>query len=95
MTDRAVHWHEGMFLRPHHFQAAGRFWTGLAHRGDKYDLYYNWGLVSIDLDRDGLTNYRLVIRSMKARLRDGILVSIPEDGQIGRASCRERVYVLV
>ena len=24
MTPRPVHWHEGMFLRPHHFQAADR-----------------------------------------------------------------------
>ena len=24
MSDRPVHWHEGMFLRPHHFQADRR-----------------------------------------------------------------------
>ena len=26
MTTRAVHWHEGMFLRPHHFNAAQQHW---------------------------------------------------------------------
>src|SRR5262245_57854612 len=80
MAVRAVHWHEGMFLRPHHFQALERYWGQQLGRGDKYDLHYNWGLAAIDLDLDGLANYRLVIRSLKARLRDGTTVSVPEDG---------------
>ncbi len=80
MAVRAVHWHEGMFLRPHHFQALERYWSQQLNRGDKYDLHYNWGLAAIDLDRDALANYRLVIRSLKARLRDGTTVSVPEDG---------------
>ena len=80
MTARAVHWHEGMFLRPHHFQAAQRHGAQLAGDDEKWDHHYNWGLRAIDLDRDALANYRLVIRSLKARLRDGTLVSVPEDG---------------
>ena len=39
-----VHWHEGMFLRPHHFQAAGRFLAHEMARGDKWDLHHNRGL---------------------------------------------------
>ncbi|MGF1579716.1 MAG: type VI secretion system baseplate subunit TssK [Gemmataceae bacterium] len=79
---RAVHWHEGMFLRPHHFQIAQRNWGEVAGRGDKWDLHYNWGLRSIDLDLDALANSRLVISSLQARLRDGTLVSVPEDGSL-------------
>lgn len=80
MAVRAVHWHEGMFLRPHHFQALERYLGLVVARGDKYDLHYNWGLAALDLDRDGLANYRFVVRSLKARLRDGTTVSLPEDG---------------
>lgn len=80
MTTRAVHWHEGMFLRPHHFQTGQRHLEHMAHRGAKWDLHYNWGLRSVDLDLDALANYRLVVRALEARLRDGALVSIPEDG---------------
>src|SRR5438132_10051162 len=80
MALRPVHWHEGMFLRPQHFQAAERYALHLAHRDEKWDVHYNWGLRAIDLDLDALANHRLVIRSLKARLRDGTLVSIPEDG---------------
>lgn len=82
MTVRSVHWHEGMFLRPHHFQAAQRFETYLSGRNEKWDLHYNWGIRAIDLDRDALSNYRLVIRALQARLRDGTAVSVPEDGTL-------------
>jgi len=82
MTGRAIHWHEGMFLRPHHFQAAQRHGEHLAARGEKWDLHYNWGLRAIDLDLNALTNYRFVVRSLQARLRDGTLVALPEDGTL-------------
>jgi type VI secretion system protein ImpJ len=69
-----------MFLRPHHFQAAQRYWDHLLQRNDKWDQHYNWGLRSIEIDLDALANYRGVVRSLRARLRDGTLVSIPDDG---------------
>jgi type VI secretion system protein ImpJ len=80
MTKPMVHWDEGMFLRPHHFQAAQRYQLDLSARGAKWDCHYNWGLRHIDLDLDALANYRLVVRSLQARMRDGTLVSAPEDG---------------
>src|SRR5919201_204534 len=82
MANRPVHWHEGMFLRPHHFQTAQRHWLQMAHLSAKWDLHYNWGLRAIELDLDALANSRLVVRALKARLRDGTLVSIPEDGTL-------------
>lgn len=80
MAVRPVHWHEGMFLRPHHFQAAQRFNSHLDNLSEKWDHHYNWGLRAIDLDTDALANNRLSIRSLQARLRDGTLISVPEDG---------------
>jgi type VI secretion system protein ImpJ len=71
-----------MFLRPHHLQASQRHAWRLGSLGDKWDLHYNWGLRSIDLDTQALANHRLVITSLQARLRDGTLVSIPEDGSL-------------
>jgi type VI secretion system protein ImpJ len=71
-----------MFLRPHQLQAAQRHALHLADLNEKWDQHYNWGLRSFDLDHDALANYRLVIRSLRARLRDGTLISIPEDGNL-------------
>jgi type VI secretion system protein ImpJ len=88
MSSRAVHWHEGMFLRPQHFQTAQRYALHVGDRGEKWDVHYNWGLRSIDLDEEGLSNYRFVARSLRARLRDGTLVGIPEDGLLPAADLK-------
>jgi type VI secretion system protein ImpJ len=82
MATRAVHWHEGMFLRPQHLQAAGRYEAYQRARGDKWDLHHNWGLRSLKINREALANHRLVIESLQARMRDGSLVSLPEDAPI-------------
>src|SRR5262249_274697 len=47
-----------------------------------WDVHYNWGLRSIELDLDALANSFGVVRSLKARLRDGTLVAVPEDGPL-------------
>jgi type VI secretion system protein ImpJ len=76
----AVHWHEGMFLRPHHMQAAQRYGAYQDHLRESWDQHYYWGLRSIELDTTALANYRLVVKSLAARMRDGTLVNVPEDG---------------
>jgi type VI secretion system protein ImpJ len=78
-----------MFLRPHHFQTAQRHWNHLLTRAEKWDLQYNWGLRAIDLDLEALGNYRLVVRSLEARLREGTLVAIPADGELRGVDLRD------
>jgi type VI secretion system protein ImpJ len=80
MTARAVHWNDGMFLRPHHFQVAERYAQHLAQRNEQWGMHYGWGLREIDIDLDALANHRFAVRSLRARLRDGAAVSVPEDG---------------
>ena len=82
MTTPAVHWHEGMFLRPHHFLASQRHWQEREGLGAKFDLHYNWGLRAIELDSDALSNNRFVVRSLRARMRDGTVALLPEDGAL-------------
>jgi type VI secretion system protein ImpJ len=79
MSVPAVHWHEGMFLRPHHFQAAERHATDQARRAGRFDVHHNWGLRAIDLDLDALRNYRFEVHRLEARLRDGTIVSAARD----------------
>ena len=86
----AVHWYEGMFLRPHHFHAAQRYFVDLSRRNHNWDLHYNWGLRSIDLDYEALANHRLVIHSLEARLRDGTPVVVPRDGVLPTIDLRPR-----
>jgi type VI secretion system protein ImpJ len=69
-----------MFLLPQHLQAAQRYGSSFAQLGDKWNLHYSWGLRTCELDPDALGNYRFVVRRLQARLRDGTLIAIPEDG---------------
>ena len=82
MSYRDVHWHEGMFLRPQHFLASRRYASDRVQMGEKWDHHYDWGLRAIDLDVEALGNYRFVVRSLEARLRDGTLVIVPLDRKL-------------
>ncbi len=82
MANTEVHWHEGMFLRQHHFLAERRQSTRVIQRNIKWDLNHYWGLRSIELNTDAIANFRFVVLSLKARLRDGTVIEVPEDGKL-------------
>ncbi|WP_165219107.1 type VI secretion system baseplate subunit TssK [Aquisphaera insulae] len=82
MPSGEVHWHEGMFLRPHHFLAEHRRALGLIQVDGKWNQQHNWGLRSISLNTEALSNHRFSVASLKARLRDGTLVEVPEEGPL-------------
>ncbi|MEZ6117664.1 MAG: type VI secretion system baseplate subunit TssK [Pirellulaceae bacterium] len=80
MRHLPVHWYEGMFLRPQHFQAADRHWTELVSASQHWDNHYNYGIREIQISREALANYQLHVSMCNARLRDGTLISF-EKGQ--------------
>lgn len=82
MAHRAVHWHEGMFLRPHHFQVADRQAREELRGSEDWFHPFDWGVRSIDLDRDAVANYAVRLQACEARFKDGTKLSIPADGAI-------------
>ena len=76
MAMHAVNWHEGMFLRPQHFQASTRYLDEVSHRQQKWDCHYSWGLRAIDIDEDSLANFRFVKVAYNADLRVRCAVEI-------------------
>ena len=79
MQTQPIHWHEGMFLRPQHFQLSTRHVKSQSDRGDKWNRHYNWGLRTFALDQQALSNYRFSIRALEARFRDGTQIAVPDD----------------
>jgi type VI secretion system protein ImpJ len=49
---------------------------------EKWTLHHNWGLRSIQLNTEALGNFRFAISELRARLRDGTLIEVPEDGPL-------------
>lgn len=76
MQHLPVHWYEGAFLRPQHFQASDRFWSDLLRVAGQFDNSHNYGLVSIDFSREALANHQFELRSLRARMRDGTLIDL-------------------
>lgn len=79
MTPRPVHWHEGMFLRPHHFQAADRHAARVLAENVQLVRWHSWGFRRCTIDPDALGSFRLVVRELEARFRDGTTVVLPDD----------------
>ena len=71
MSVRAVHWHEGMFLRPHHFQAAQRRALHVLQQNVQWDSHHFWGVRKLKIDPDALTAFRFVVRELEARPNAG------------------------
>ena len=76
MRNPPVSWYEGLFLRPHHFQAADRHWADTLATSEQWDHPHHYGLVALEFSRDALGNHQFEVRVLKARLRDGTLVSL-------------------
>lgn len=79
MPKRPVHWYEGMFLKPHHFQAAERYFRDRVREAEDWLHPYDWGLRSISLDADAIANFNFVVRSCQARFKDGTTLTVPDE----------------
>ncbi|WP_166819887.1 type VI secretion system baseplate subunit TssK [Thalassoroseus pseudoceratinae] len=88
MRHLPVHWHEGLFLRPQHFQAADRFWTERLQTAEQWDHPYCYGLQSLEFSRDALTNSQLQIDRIQARMPDGTLIALEQGQTPDRLSLR-------
>ncbi len=76
MRNLPVHWYEGVFLRPQHFQAADRYWAELLSVSNRFDQTYNYGVFAVDFSREALANHQFELRRLQVRMRDGTIVDL-------------------
>jgi type VI secretion system protein ImpJ len=81
MASRAVHWEEGMFLTPQHFQAADRYQRRSLREAEDWFHPFNWGFRLIVFE-PAMANYELTLSECEARFRDGTHLSIGEGRDI-------------
>ena len=74
MRHLPVHWSEGLFLRPHHFQALERSWSEQSSASTFASDPCSYGVVSVEIDSTALANRQIQLRSCRARMRDGTIV---------------------
>jgi len=76
MHNLPVHWHEGLFLQPHHLQTADRYWSEALQTSEQWDLHYNYGVRRLEFSREAVGNYQFQLNVCHARMKDGTLVAL-------------------
>ncbi|MDG2381836.1 MAG: type VI secretion system baseplate subunit TssK [Pirellulaceae bacterium] len=79
MKSSQVCWLEGSLVLPHHFQAEVTNLQYWANANINWTTPFHYGLCKIDFE---LGSETLTISHLKARLRDGSMISVPENATI-------------
>jgi len=80
-----IHWKEGMFIQPHHFQIADRRMTA-GECEQAMTTPYWWGISSLEIDDNALQGMRFRIIRAAFRLRNGIWLNIPGNAELAENS---------
>ena len=77
-----VHWHEGLFLLPHHLQRVQRSLNEGVALERRFNWAYPYGLVEGSLSNDDLENMRLRFDRLHAIMPSGQEVRFPQDAEL-------------
>ncbi len=101
MRTRQVAWQEGMMVLPHHFQSAELNQQDWLATSSNWLNQYAYGIRSLELNHAALENYEVRIPRLEVRLKDGTLVSVPDNGTLETLDVRsafegqQSVYVFL
>lgn len=76
MPTNPVHWYEGMFLRPQHFQASDRYWQATMSLSMRWQNNFAYGIHSIRIEKDSLGAGFFQLAGCEVILRDGTIVDL-------------------
>lgn len=77
-----VHWSEGMFLRPQHFQMFSRQLGGMVADVWRRTQPFLWGFSRLEIAEDALETFSFGLRRCEAVLRDGTWVQYPTNLEV-------------
>jgi type VI secretion system protein ImpJ len=77
-----VHWHEGLFLQPHHLQAMQRFLLEQAAAVRGQCSPYPYGVISHELSTEALKNNRVQFDHLHVVMRSGLEVIYPGNAEL-------------
>lgn len=77
-----VHWHEGLFLQPHHLQVAGRESGEALVRERRLSWAYPYGVVECRISTDSLENMLVRIDRLRCVMPSGLEVDVPGNADI-------------
>ena len=83
---RPIYWHEGMLLRPQHFQQQDRYHESLLHHLLVQANPYYWGISELRVNPDSLHNMLFEIEGCSLVLNNGSVVLYPGNAEVEHRS---------
>ena len=77
-----VHWHEGLFLLPHHLQRIQRSILEISSFDRRLNWSYPYGLIDARLSNDDLEALRLRFDRLHAIMPSGQEILFPQDAEL-------------
>ena len=77
-----VHWHEGLFLQPHHLQRMQKSGGDMVGFERRLAWPYPYGVVEARLSRDELENSRIRFDRLRVVMPSGLQVLFPENAEL-------------
>lgn len=79
MSIPQIHWHEGLFLQPHHLQRLQKHVLDQFGAERHITMPYGYGVIEAKLSLDDLQNQRLRFQKLKVVMPGGAVLSYPEN----------------
>ena len=95
MAKRPVNWSEGMFLKPHHFQASDRYAHERLKESEDWLHPHAWGLRSVRFDEDAIANSSVRLLSCQVRFKDGTTLNVPDEAAIDPLELGKQAQTMV
>ena len=77
-----IHWHEGLFLQPHHLQRLQKSVHDQVGVERKLGWAYPYGLLEARLSRDDLENMRIRFERLRVVMPSGQIINYPENAEL-------------
>ncbi len=77
-----IHWHEGLFLQPHHLQRFQRSLNDGIVSERNLSWAYPYGVVEARLSEDDLANKRVRFERLKVVMKSGVIVDFPDHAEV-------------
>ncbi|MBV9732586.1 MAG: type VI secretion system baseplate subunit TssK [Verrucomicrobia bacterium] len=84
-----VHWHEGLFLLPHHLQHLQRGFSDSSSAQRRLNWAHPYGLVEARLSSDDLENMRIRFDHLHAVMPSGQEVRFPRDAELAALDIKQ------
>lgn len=89
MPNPLVHWHEGLFLLPQHFQLLQRGITEQFGSERRLSWAYPYGVIDAKLSHDDLENFRIRFDRLHVVMPGGVHLSYPGNADLPSLDIRE------